>query len=134
MDRLPQSQFFHGHCLSRKFFRLRPGQGELCLQIPAIFWHNVQMYHLTVYHLDFGKLYTTFKKSAQYSIKIFTSALSFKRIFLLFVFLQGICKKFASLSDSLLNKGFKLLLFLSTFYTELTTAASTTSLMWIETN
>ena len=27
------------------FFRLRPWQGELCLQIPGVFWHNVQMYH-----------------------------------------------------------------------------------------
>ena len=27
------------------FFRLRPWQGELRLQIPAVFWHNVEMYH-----------------------------------------------------------------------------------------
>ena len=57
------------------------------------------------------------QKSAQSSIKILTSALSFERIFLLFVFLQGICNKLASLDESLLNKGFELLLglFLSSF-------------------
>ena len=190
------------------FFRLWPWQGELCLQIPAVFWHNVQMYHwrtrrrcavfvgnmwmitaksrmiaftiglsaifvqnftrsalalcallwdcpfgkgrqamggyhnwrtlpdqsitllmcqldlayvigdtyLLDYHLDFDKLCTTFKKSAQSSTKMFTSALSFERIFLLFVFIRGICNKFASHNESLPNKAFELLLFLSNLW------------------
>ena len=41
MDRLPQSQVTS----VVSFFRLRPWQGELCLQILSVFWHNVQMYH-----------------------------------------------------------------------------------------
>ena len=56
------------------------------------------------------------QKSAQSPIKMFTSALSFERIFLSFVSLQGICSKFACLNESLLNKGFELLLFLSNLW------------------
>ena len=56
------------------------------------------------------------QKNARSSINTFTSALSLERIFLLFVFLQGICNKFASLNESLLNKGFEPLLFLSNLW------------------
>lgn len=55
-------------------------------------------------------------KKGTFLHQIFTSPLSFEMIFSLFVFHQGICNKFSSLKESLLNKVFELLLFLSNLW------------------
>ena len=69
------------------FFRLQPWQGELCLQIPAVFWHNVQMHHWSTRPRcpGFGgNIWTTMAKSRMTAFTIGLSA----------IFVLGVGKNF----------------------------------------
>ena len=147
MNRLPQSQVFHGYGLSRKFFQataltswtlLADSMTAFTIGLSAIFVQglgknfNKSAFWTLFWDYPFGKrmqdhvwlsqlknssrlpswlwqaMYN-FQKSAQSSIEIFTSALSFEMIFLFFFFFCCKRKKNSWISH-IKNKGSILLL------------------------
>ena len=92
---------------------------------------------LTLYHLDFDRLCTTFKKVHSPPSKFLLQLCLLKWPFCCLFFFRGSVISLLLLMNHSLTKALNCSsssAIFGTFCTELTTAASTTSFMWIETN